>query len=266
MKSSPLTAEEAAAVRFYEGDLTGLPADDPFYADSKGYVSLNALLFPGISSEVTRVSEGKHLNPAIPADLPRLTAIFRALLSAARKGAQPRPTEGFRVERAADFAMLQKAGRTLSFTSTATGGFLPAYGDKQSIVLLHCTVPAGTPCILMAELLDEYRKADEQELLLPPGLTFSADSRPLTDAERRITDQNGNPPAAAYEVRFTGQYAPLTQIVREPLPFPAEACAVWTALNAGTAPEALPPAAVRLLVDRKACLAQWLLSAAIIGE
>ena len=40
MNRIPLTPEEAAAVRFYEGDLTGLPADDAFCADEKAYVSI----------------------------------------------------------------------------------------------------------------------------------------------------------------------------------------------------------------------------------
>lgn len=265
MKPSLLTPEEAAAVRFYEGDLTGLPAGDPFYADEKAYVSLNALLFPGIGSEVTRVREGKRLNPALPADLPRLTALCRALLSAAKKGAKPRQTEGFRVERTADFSDVAAAGETKAFTSTAADGFLPAYGDKNGIVLLHFTVPAGTPCIDMAELLPVYRKADEREILLPPFLPFSVSERPLTDAERQITDQSGDPPSAAYELLLSGQPAP-SGTAKPPLPFPAEALSVWEALNAGTDPAALPQNAVRTLLRCKKRFAAWLRSIAIFGE
>lgn len=265
MTHSPLTAEEAAAVRFYEGDLTGLPAGDSFYADDRAYVSLNALLFPDIASETVRVREGKTLNPALPADLPRLTALYRALFSAAKKGAQPRQTEGWRVERAADFARYSAAGRTLSFTSTSQGGFLPAYGDKRGIVLLHFTVPAGTPCIIMSELLDDYRKADEQELLLPPFLPFSLSERPLTDAECRITDQTGAPPDAAYEIVLTGQYAPSLP-AEPPLPFPPEAIGVWAALSAGADPAALLPDAVHALLRCKKRLTAWLHQIATNGE
>lgn len=266
MSRSPLTAEESAAVRFYEGDLTGLPAGIPFYADEKAYVSVNALLFPGTASEVTRIREGKRLNTAMLSDLPRLTALYAALFSAAGKGAQPRQTEGWRVERAADFAQLAAAGQTLAFTSTSTGGFLPAYGDKQGIVLLHFTVPAGTPCILMAELLDDYRKSGEQELLLPPFLTFSHRERPLTDAERRITDQNGAPPTAAYEVTLTGQYAPAAGTAPRPCRVSAQAVRAWELLNAGTDPAALPPDAAEALLRFKKRLTAWLHTIAITGD
>ena len=37
------------AIRFYEGDTHG---DDPFWGDPKGYCTLNALLFPGIETNV----------------------------------------------------------------------------------------------------------------------------------------------------------------------------------------------------------------------
>ena len=265
MKSSPLTPEEAAAVRFYEGDLTCLPAADPFYADSRAFVSLNALLFPGLGSEITRIREGKRLNPAVLADLPRLTALYSALLSAAKKGAQPRQRESWRVERAEDFAQLAAAGQTLSFTSTSLGGFLPAYGDKQGIVLMHFTVPAMTPCIVMAELLDNYAKADEQELLLPPFLTFSASERALTDAERQITDQNGRPPAAVYEIALTGQYAAGKPAAR-PCRVSAQAVSVWAQLNAGTDPAELPQAAAESLRRFKERLTAWVHSIAIFGE
>ena len=261
MNRIPLTPEEAAAVRFYEGDLTGLPADDAFCADEKAYVSINALLFPGIGSEITRVKEGKRLNPAIPADLPRLSALYLALLSAAKKGAKSEQAEGFRVERAADFSAVAAAGRTLAFTSTGTGGFLPAYGDKNGIVLLHFTVPTGTPCIDMAQMLPVYRKAEEQELLLPPFLPFWLSERPLTGAERQITDQNGDPPSKAYEITLSGQFAPCAP-AKPPLPFSGQALSVWESLNNGADPAALPETAVRTLLRCKKRLTAWLMAAA----
>lgn len=65
--------EAIDAVRLYEGDIRirdeeGNLVDrqlfDSFYGDKNAYRTLNALLFPGISNEKSRIQrEGKQLNP-----------------------------------------------------------------------------------------------------------------------------------------------------------------------------------------------------------
>ena len=199
-----LTKEEAEAVRFYEGDLTGFDLRDPFLNDARAYVTLNALLFDGVRTEYLRVREGKRLNPAMLADLPRLTALYCALLSASQKGAVTEPVCGYRVERAGDFTVCRAAGKTLAFTSTSLRGFLPAYGDKQKIVLLTYHVPPKTPAIIFSQLLDCYLKANEDELLLPPYLHFECAERPLTASDFEIRDMNGDPPCAAFDLTVCG--------------------------------------------------------------
>ncbi len=200
-----LTPDESRAVRFYEGDIAEDEKDDPFWGDARAYVTLNALLYDDLATEYVRVREGKRLNPAMTADLPRLIKTYAALLSAAEKGAQASEMTGYRVERAADFQVCLERGMTCAFTSTSRSGFLPAYGDKQEIVLLCYHVPAGTPLMIFSLLLDRYLKSGEDELLLPPFLRFDAKKRPLTDADRRITDLNGAPPAAAYDIYIQPQ-------------------------------------------------------------
>lgn len=197
-----LNDDEIRAVQYYEGDIPAEMQRDPFWGDARAYVTLNALLFDGLSSEYTRVREGKRLNPEMLADLPRLLKLYAALLSAARKGRQSAGRCGFRVERAADFSLCMQSGMTAAFTSTSLRGFLPAYGDKQEIVLLRCHVPEGLPVIIFSEMLGEYRKFNEDEMLLPPFLRFALKQRPLTDADAAITDLSGNPPKAAYDLFF----------------------------------------------------------------
>ena len=200
MRKKQLTADELHAVKYYEGDIAANERTDPFRGDSHAYVTLNALLYDGLTTEYTRVREGKTLNPEMLRDLPRLISLYADLLSAARKGAQDSDMTGCRVERAADFQVCLQKGMTCAFTSTSCSGFLPAYGDKQEIVLLNFHVPAGTPLIIFSQMLDTYLKASEDELLLPPFLRFDAKERPLTDADRRITDLSGKPPVAAYDL------------------------------------------------------------------
>ncbi|MCQ2407320.1 MAG: hypothetical protein MJ065_02175 [Oscillospiraceae bacterium] len=235
-----LTKAEADAVRFYEGDLTGFDLRDPFLNDARAYLTLNALLFDGVRTEYLRVQEGKRLNPAMLADLPRLTSLYRALLSAAQKAAVTEPVCGYRVERTGDFTVCKAAGQTLAFTSTCLSEFLPAYGDKQEIVLLTYHIPPQTPAIIFSQLPGRYLKANENELLLPPYLRFECSERPLTDADREIRDMNGNPPCAAYDLTIcAGQQVHLPD---EPT---MQKCAagirIFAQIHAGVPEEQLDP-------------------------
>ncbi len=235
-----LTKEEAEAVRFYEGDLTGFDLRDPFLNDARAYVTLNALLFDGVRTEYLRVREGKRLNPAMLADLPRLTALYCALLSASQKGAVTEPVCGYRVERAGDFTVCRAAGKTLAFTSTSLRGFLPAYGDKQKIVLLTYHVPPKTPAIIFSQLLDCYLKANEDELLLPPYLHFECAERPLTASDFEIRDMNGDPPCAAFDLTVCGR-----QQVHLPAAPAMQDCAagirIFAQIHAGVPEDQLDP-------------------------
>ena len=242
------------AVRYYEGDIPASDRDDPFWGDPRAYISINALLFGGLRTERLRVREGKRLNPAFFADPERLYALFRALLAAADIGRRTAPAEGYRVERAEDFAAYMETGETCAFVSTCMSGFLPAYGDKRGIVLLQWEIPAGTPCIVFRELLTDYAKSAEDELLLPPFLRFSCSERALSPQERQITDMEGNPPQHVFVLNAEGMAPGSGQSARSPEP-PACAAAVWEALNAGAEPD---PADVAEYLSWKAAFQQAL--------
>ena len=187
-----LNKAQLEAVRYYEGDVSG---DDPFWGDPKAYVTLNSLFYEGIGTERRRAAEGKYLNPAVIEDPERLVRILADLLSAFRCADLSRERKTYRVERYADFLEMKQAGRTVSFTSTSSGGFLKAYGDRIGIALMEFTIPAGVPCLPFAEVLGGgYLKTEEQEILLPPGLTASFEEVPVNAEERLITDAEGNPP------------------------------------------------------------------------
>ena len=197
-----LTMAQMTAVRYYEGDVTG---EDPFWGDPKAYVTLNSLFYNGIGTERRRAAEGKKLNPAVIADPLRLYTLCRDLLSAflAADLSQERITS--RVERYADYMEMKQAGGTLSFTSTSSGGFLKAYGDRIGIALMKFHIPAGTPCLPFAEVLQEgYLKTEEQEILLPPGLALAFRETALTGRDLEITDARGAKPLVRCEAYVQG--------------------------------------------------------------
>ena len=197
-----LTAGQCRAVRYYIGDVQG---NDPFWGDGKAYVVLNSLFFPGIETERARAAEGKRLNSAILEDEDRLISLLRDLISAFQPGGDAR--EVYRVERLADYLQMCTEGRTMSFTSTCRSGFLPQYGDRVGVVLMRFRLQEDTPCIIMAEQLSQYAKADEDEVLLPPGLRLTFHDYVPSESENRITDANGNPPARAV-IAVPGQMMP----------------------------------------------------------
>lgn len=192
-----LNEPEQKAVRYYIGDTEG---DDPFWGDPKAYVVLNSLFYPGIRTEAARAAEGKRLNPAILDDPERLHKVLSGLLSACRKCALPEERRSFRVERWSDYQELRSEGACIGFTSTSTAGFLGAYADRIGIALMAFTLPAGTPCIPVAEVLPHYAKADEAEILLPPYLGLFIRERGVPEAYLGIMDAQGEPPIVYAEV------------------------------------------------------------------
>lgn len=226
-----LIQEQLRAVKWYIGEVTG---NDLFWGDPKAYVTLNSLFFPGIRTEQMRASEGKPLNPELLADGERLVAVLQALLSAFSPLTEP--LETFRVERYADFAIYRKRGALCSFTSTSTAGFLPAYQDRIGIALMRFHLLPGTPAIRMAEVLEQYEKADEAEVLLPPGLSVRMEECRLTQAEQKILDAKGNPPEIA--VRVTPEVPERGQAIPAlPLPPAESGMRVLQAVASGKTPE-----------------------------
>ena len=247
-----LTDAQRAAVKFYEGDVCG---SDPFWGDAKAYVTLNSLFYPGIDTERRRAAEGKRLNPAITSDTERLLRVCIDLLQACKAADISKPRCAYRVERHADYLEMRRAGKTISFTSTSTEGFLAEYGDRIGIALLEFHIPAGIACLPFAEVLEaDYAKSDEQEILLPPGLSLSFSEMELTDQERSIIDAQGNSPVVKCLVNVgESRFAPVRDSERsqeaEPSPEgqgpasvfdnagPLASACIYEALNSGREPD-----------------------------
>lgn len=201
-----MTKEELIqAVRYYEGDVSG---NDPLWGDTKAYVTLNALFFPGTENEEIKVRENKFLNPAFISRKEEVLSIIHNLFSAIHGNPCKKDIVTYRVERLYDFELMRKEGHTIAFTSTSTNGFLNAYGDKEGIILMKFHLVKGTPALNMKDFLPTYAKADEAEILLPPFLQLSITECEMTEQEKMIKDRHGNSPVGLFEIQITGFQVP----------------------------------------------------------
>ena len=223
------------ALRYYIGEAEAWPG---LPADAKAYATVNALFFPGIDSERTRALEGKPLNARFLRAAGETEAFCRALLTALRLGGADTPKAVvYRVDRETDVRRMREAGRTVSFTSACTTGFLGSYADKKALALLEIVLPAGAPRAEMARLLPDYSKPQEAEALLPPGLPLTFAPRPLTPGEAAIRDMDGHPPVGAWTVTAGTRIALPADPCAPPDPSDAAAGArVYQALLHGRAP------------------------------
>ena len=140
-----MTEEEIVTyVKMYEGQL-------PFYSDYKAYVTWNAVFFDGLENEELKILENKKFNTDMIAHCTELIHACKVLFHACTPCTTPMITT--RVERLYDFQQMQKAGRTIAFTSTSKNSFLKQYQDKEGIVLLECHLPKGTRCADFAHIL-----------------------------------------------------------------------------------------------------------------
>ncbi len=197
-----LTEKQIMMLRFYEGDIDLKNIHDPFYGDPKAYVTLNALLFDGLSTELARVQENRILNPAFLKNPMETAECICTIISAMYRSEEDMVVS--RVERTADFNVFSKENTMPSFISTSYAGFLSAYEDKHGLALMKIHVPKGTYIADMKELLPSYLKEDEEEVLLAPYIHITVHKKPLEESMKQIHDGNGNIPEVYADVYCDG--------------------------------------------------------------
>lgn len=178
-------------LKFYSGDVRDEDPCDPLFSDSKAYVTLNALLFDGIETEQARVKEGRRLNPSMIVRYEDTAGAMQGILSCMKPCEQE--TVVYRVERLVDFHLFCRAGTMTSFISCSDGGFLNSYTDKADLVFLEIHVKPGVLCIHLEDVLEDYLKKDEHELLIGPYCPIQVRQIPVPEEYGRIQDRNGNP-------------------------------------------------------------------------
>lgn len=251
-----MNEKQLQAIRFYEGDVFG---EDPFWSDPKAYVTLNSLFFEGIEAERRRAREKKYLNPEIIADPVRLFRLLKDLLSAFTASEQERIA--YRVERYDDYLEMKQKGMTVSFTSTSLDGFLKEYGDRIGITLMVFHIPAGAPVFAFGEVLKEgYLKVQENEILLPPGLSVELREIPLDEEDLEIKDALGNPPIVKCEAYIKERNTYSNNDLSSPvcdLKGPKSGKSVYEALNQGLEPD---PLDIEIYTDWKKTFIEKVLS------
>lgn len=183
-------------IRFYEGDVNN--DHDSFYSDSKAYVTWNSLLFPTIETEIARSKENRLLNPSFIDHIDEVIDMSFELYKTMQPVKEDRVV--YRVERISDYSLFLTEGKFTSFISTSISGFLNAYQDKEGLVLLKIMIPKGNHCIDFSEILDDYKKAEEKEILLPPYSSFQYKNLEMNDEIKKIKDRNGNSPIIYAEI------------------------------------------------------------------
>ncbi len=183
-------------IQFYEGDVAG---NDAFYSDPKAYVTWNALLFPDVSTEIARSDEGRYLNPSFLENPKRIIDLTLDLYQNMLKNEMEQVV--YRVERLSDYKVFLKEKRLCTFLSTSTSGFLRAYQDKNQLVLMRITIPKGINCLDFSKVLNQYKKQEEREILLPPYLTFREDALEMNEEILSIHDRNDQSPAVYCDLK-----------------------------------------------------------------
>ena len=164
------------SLRFYQNGMTERDAlKNAMYGIPGAYGPINAFFFDGITSEKTRVREGKSLHPELLCHMNSLLTamkdIFYFFTASVVQGKCDALTL-YRTERAAGLKEMMKRGKTISLTSASRVCAFPDYLlEKEGICLLRIHVPAFTPRIdVSAVLKEEDAHPEEQEVILPPFL------------------------------------------------------------------------------------------------
>ena len=188
------TQEQLRCLMYYEGDVEKEDPTDPFWSDSKAYVTLNALLFEGIETEMARSKEGRYLNPAIATNPKRFVTVVENIFSLMRRAEKDIFVR--RVERKVDLHVFEKTGKAQSFLSCSYAGFLDTYTDKEDVVLMDITVHSGCYCVDLAQVLPNYLKGEEQELLIGPYQKMEIKEFCVPNCYTHIRDCHGHSPYA----------------------------------------------------------------------
>lgn len=210
--------EAIDAVRLYEGDirirdeegnLVNRQLFDSFYGDKNAYRTLNALLFPGISNEKSRIQrEGKQLNPIFLEKIDKTIDIYCHIFRFMCWEYRIRDKEWViakRVERLSSLALL-KQGQTLSFISASKASYDKEFAKKDGVILIEIHISPDVPYLDFEKALGmEYKNIGEREVLLAPFVDIEINEMELTLKEKRtIRDINGNPPVGKYRIDAIG--------------------------------------------------------------
>ncbi|HIS60641.1 MAG TPA: hypothetical protein IAC14_00075 [Candidatus Scybalomonas excrementigallinarum] len=205
--------EAIDALRLYEGDirirnkkgkLVYGQSKNILYRDENAYRTLNALLFPEIHSEYSRIHLEKHqLNIEFVKNIEGTIEIFYHIFSLMCKMRNNEENSTILVRRVDRKSALQeyKKGIMCSFVSTSKKSYDTEFAEKDGIVLLEIQLNNHIPYLDLEKVLgDEYKNYWEREVLLSPFLSIDIEKIELEYEERKIKDMNGKIPVGKYRI------------------------------------------------------------------
>ena len=193
-------------IRDEYGNIVARASGSPFYQDKGAYRTLNALLFPGIVSEYSRIfREGHMLNPVYLENLEDTIQLYCDIFYLMCETKDYRDNTNIIAKRVERFSAKEEyeQKRTPSFVSASKAGYSETFSlSKDEVMLLEIQVPANVPYLELEVVLGEdYKYRDEKEVLLPPFVEVSLQEQKLEQEDRRgIRDKNGKLPRGKYRI------------------------------------------------------------------
>lgn len=161
----------------------------PFYAAKSAYHILNILLYPGIDNEISRICyEKKSLPLYLLSHTEELFAVYRTVFTAMCKYQHMHEgRESFRVfrkDRVQDVEMVEHRS-SYAFTSCSLRNEGEEYFlKKNGILLLKYELSDSVPYIVMNDVLGENPYQHQEEVLLPPFMSFRYSPLAFTETSR----------------------------------------------------------------------------------
>ena len=163
------TEAEIHAIKVYEGVR---PSVGPLARDANAYMTINAMMFPGIDNELERIfDDNTTLSTSSIYNIEELLRTSCDLYSAMYKYGKRMAKNkiGYKIARASTAKQIADEGRIISNFSTSQKGYSKGF-KKDNISIIQAMIKAGTPCADFLEILgkDDYMYIKENEVLVAP--------------------------------------------------------------------------------------------------
>lgn len=218
-----ITSQEINSLRFYQGDISHYIINNieeynkynsQFYQTKGAYHILNMLLYPGIENEKVRIC---HENKKVPLyllnNIEELLVVYKNIFNLMCKYSCSNEKHGiihaFRKDRVQSMEMFDNnylyAITSCSLKDESEDYFL----KKDGILLLEFDIPTSVPFVILNDVLGVNLFQYQEELLLPPFLSFSKFKLDLTQKEWEYRDINNSHPKAKYLLKITNYMSKL---------------------------------------------------------
>lgn len=213
-----LDTAEINSLIFYQGDVNNyivnskeekLKYSSSFYKTRFAYHVLNMLLYPCMDNEIARICNEKKNIPldllySIEEILNVYNNIFSSMCKYAMSKSSYKTLHVFRQDRIQSLNVLDK-GYTPAFTSCSLEKMCDTYFlKKDGILLLEFNFDNTIPYVVLNEVFPNSSFKYQNEVLLPPFLTFQKTPLEFTDEEKTYVDIKNSHPQGKFSIEING--------------------------------------------------------------